>query len=447
MADVHTMSGRGVVPPQNLEAEKAVLGALMLDAEAFDRIAFLTPESFYSSQHQIIFATIRELINENNTPDILVLVDKLREKEMLDKVGGQAYIATLPSLVPTTENIEYYANIVLDAGIKRNLVHVSSQLHADCFEPSKKGSELLEDAQQKLFVITEAGQRATYSKPKELIQAVLTKIEEREKNPNQLLGISSGFPSLDDLTSGFQDSDLIIIGARPGIGKTALALSMFSHIAVHEKIPAAFFSLEMGREQIMQRLFALEANISMNNMRNGRRSPPELARHSHAAGNIYEKPAFIVDMPNMKMLDLKALTRQLIRAEKVRIIFIDYIGLITSDNPHLQPFDQMAEISRSLKALARELQIPIVALSQLGREAEGKQPSLANIRGSGAIAQDAALVMFLHRDRIIGKDERKDGDGIETDLSLSKHRNGPTGVIKLVFKDKFAKYAEKSFDQ
>ena len=421
MADVHTMSGRGVVPPQNLEAEKAVLGALMLDAEAFDRIAFLTPESFYSSQHQIIFATIRELINENNTPDILVLVDKLREKEMLDKVGGQAYIATLPSLVPTTENIEYYANIVLDAGIKRNLVHVSSQLHADCFEPSKKGSELLEDAQQKLFVITEAGQRATYSKPKELIQAVLT--------------------------SGFQDSDLIIIGARPGIGKTALALSMFSHIAVHEKIPAAFFSLEMGREQIMQRLFALEANISMNNMRNGRLSPPELARLSDAAGNIYEKPAFIVDMPNMKMLDLKALTRQLIRAEKVRIIFIDYIGLITSDNPHLQPFDQMAEISRSLKALARELQIPIVALSQLGREAEGKQPSLANIRGSGAIEQDADLVMFLNRDRNIGKDERKDGDGIETDLSLSKHRNGPTGVIKLVFKDKFAKYAEKSFDQ
>lgn len=446
MADEQTKRTE-IVPPQNLEAEKAVLGALLLDSDAFDRVAFLRPDSFYSPQHKLIFETIRDLINENNTPDMLVLADKLREKNLLDKVGGRAYIATLPSLVPTAENIEYYASIVLDAAIKRSLVQVSSKTHADCFEPSKKGTELLEDAQQRLFEITEAGQRATYSKPKELIQAVLTKIEEREKNPSQLLGISSGFPSLDDLTSGFQNSDLIIIGARPGIGKTALALSMFSHIAVHEKIPAAFFSLEMGREQIMQRLFALEANISMNSMRNGRLTPPELARLSDAAGNIYEKPAFIVDMPNMKMIDLKALTRQLIRAENVKIVFIDYIGLITSDNPHLQPFDQMAEISRSLKALARELQIPVIALSQLGREAEGKQPSLANIRGSGAIEQDADLVMFLNRDRNIGKDERKENDGIETDLSLSKHRNGPTGVIKLVFKDRFAKYTEKSLMQ
>ncbi|MEL3907743.1 MAG: replicative DNA helicase [Treponemataceae bacterium] len=444
MSDLQKIS-RAPLPPQNLEAEKAVLGALLLDVEAFDRIAFLEPECFYSLQHQIIFATIRELINENNTPDILVLTEKLREKNLLEKAGGRAYIATLPSLVPTTENIEFYANIVLDASVKRSLVHIASEIHASCFEPSVGGNELLEEAQQKLFAITEAGQRATYSTPRELIEKVLNKISEREQNPGQLLGLPSGFPSLDDLTSGFQDSDLIIIGARPGIGKTALALSIFSHIAVHEGRPAAFFSLEMGKEQIMQRLFALEANISMNSMRNGRLSDAELVRLSDAAGNIYEKPAFIVDMPNMKMLDLKALTRQLIRAEKVEIIFIDYIGLITSDNPHLQPFDQMAEISRSLKSLARELQIPIIALSQLGREAEGKRPSLANIRGSGAIEQDADIVIFLNRERNVSESERTENDGIETDLILSKHRNGPTGTIKLVFKDKFAKYAEKSY--
>lgn len=432
-----------ILPPQNLEAERAVLGGIILDASSFDKISFLTGESFYSPQHKIIFEAVRNIIDETKQPDILVLCEKLKESDALEKVGGKAYIATLPSLVPSTANIEYYANLVLDAAVKRSLIHVSSEIHANCFQASIKANELLEMAQQKLFAITEAGQKATYSAPKGLIEAVLNTIEEREKNPNELSGIASGFYSLDRLTNGFQKSDLIIIGARPSIGKTALALSMFSQITVHSGEPAAFFSLEMGKEQIMQRLFAIEANISMNSMRNGRLSAAEVARLSDAAGKIYEKPAYIVDMPNMKMLDLKALARQLVRAEHIKIMFIDYIGLITSDNPNLQPYDQMAEISRSLKSLARELEIPIVALSQLGREAEGKQPTLANIRGSGAIEQDADLVMFLNRGRDVGSDD-ENNDGIETDLILSKHRNGPTDKLKLVFKKRFAKYTEQA---
>lgn len=439
MSDIQDL--KSILPPQNIEAEKAVLGGLLVDSDSFDKISFLKPESFYTSQHKLIFECIAEIIEENNQPDILVLSEKLKEKGLLEKAGGRAYIASLPSLVPSAVNIEYYANLVLDAAVKRSLISVSSDIHASCFQTSIRANELLETAQQKLFAITEAGQKATYSSPKSLVEKVLNNIEEREKNPNELSGIASGFSSLDYLTNGFQNSDLIIIGARPGIGKTALALSMFTQIAVHNEVPSAFFSLEMGKDQIMQRIFAIEANISMNSIRNGRLTAAEVARLSDAAAKVYETPAFISDMPNMKMLDLKALARQLIRIEKVKIIFIDYIGLITSDNPNLQPFDQMAEISRSLKSLARELEIPIIALSQLGREAEGKQPTLANIRGSGAIEQDADLVMFLNRERSKSDDE---SNGIETDLILSKHRNGPTGKIKLIFKDLYTKYAEQA---
>lgn len=432
------------LPPQNLEAERAVLGGLLVDSSSFDRISFLKPETFYNLKHQVIFEAICYIIDSSNTPDILVLTEKLKERSALEKAGGRAYIASLTSVVPSAENIEYYANIVLDLAIKRSLITISSDIHSGCFQPSRKAVDLLESAQQKLFTITEAGQKATYASPKTLVEEALNKIEERERNPDTLSGIPSGFPTLDSLTNGFQDSDLIIIGARPGIGKTALALSMYAQISIHtdNPVPAAFFSLEMGKEQIMQRLFAIEASISMKSMRNGRLTTSEVARLSDAAANIYEKPAFVVDMPNMKMLDLKALTRQLIRVENVRIIFIDYLGLITSDNPNLQPFDQMAEISRSLKSLARELKIPIVALSQLGREAEGKQPTLANIRGSGAIEQDADIVMFLNRER--SEEKNDEIDGIETDLILSKHRNGPTGKIKLVFKGEYTKYTELS---
>lgn len=432
-----------VIPPQNLDAEKAVLGCLLLDETAFDKVSFLNPDTFYLPQHRLIFETIREIINGGGIPDILLLTEKLQGKSALDKVGGPAYIAALPSLVPTTANIEYYANLIFDAAVKRSLVHVSSDIHARCFEPAATGAELLETAQQKLFDLTEAGQKATYATPKDLVGPMISDIEVRSKNPNAMAGVPSGFPSLDFLTNGFQNSDLIIIGARPGIGKTALALSMMAQMTVHANppIPVAFFSLEMGRQQIMYRLAAIEANVSMTNMRNGRVTQVELSRLADAAANIYEKPAYIVDMPNMKMLDLKALARQLVRAEHVKLIFIDYIGLITSDNPYLQPFDQMAEISRSLKALARELNIPIIALSQLTRDAEGTKPTLANIRGSGAIEQDADIVMFLNRDRNL---EESDEKGLETNLIISKHRNGPTGHINLMFISKYAKYTEES---
>ena len=436
---------QGAVPPQDKDAEKAVLGALLLDPEAFYRISFLTPVHFYLPQHKVIYEAIRDIINDGGRPDIIVLTEQLRKKELLDNVGGRSYIADLSSLVPSAANIEYYANIVLNTSIKRSLIGISSEVHALCFQAGADASDILDEAQQKFFALTESGQKATYFRAKDVLTSVLAKIEERTRDPNRLTGIPSGFKSLDFLTNGFQNSDLIIIGARPSIGKTALALSMFSHITVHEEIPAAFFSLEQPREQICERLLSLEANVALNSIRSGHITSPELSRLSDALTKIYEREgSCLVDVSNMKLLDLKAVARQLVRVEKVKIIFIDYLGLIKLDraNAHMEVHEMMAEISRELKGLARELNIPIVALSQLSREAEGKAPTLANIRGSGAIEQDADLVMFLNRPR--EADSKDEGsEGIETDLSLSKHRNGATGTIKLVFKGSFVKFAEK----
>ncbi|PIE97715.1 MAG: replicative DNA helicase [Treponema sp.] len=434
------------IPPHNLEAEKAVLGALLLDQNAMAKISFLKVQSFYAPQHKKIFEVISELYNEGKTaPDILVLTEKLKSKKELDLAGGAAYIASLPGVVPTTANIEYYASIVLDMAIRRNLLHVSAKIHADSFDASIPGKEIIENAQQKIFELTEAGQKATYQTPKNLMVSLIEKIEERNRNPSEIMGTPSGFNDLDYLTSGFQDSDLIIIGARPGMGKTAVALSMFSYITQKKKTPAAFFSLEMSDIQILTRLLALDANVSMNNLRSGHISAAELQRLSDSAGRIYETPAYLVDMPNMGILDLKTLSRQLCKQEGVKIIFVDYLGLITAENRALQPFDQMAEISKSLKSLARELNVPIVALSQLNREAEGKTPGLANIRGSGAIEQDADIVMFIHRERQTSDSAKSsDREGIETELRISKHRNGPTGTVNLIFLPKFAKYVEKA---
>ncbi len=433
------------VPPHNLEAEQATLGALLLDAEAVGTvIRFLRPDSFYSLQNQKIFQAIISLYGKGQRSDLITLTEELRQTGLLDAAGGPGYIASLTDIVPTSANVEYYARVVLESSVRRSLLKISYKIISDAHDESTASRAVLEEAQKQIFELTDANQLATFKTPKELIPRVIEAIEKLYHTKDAFTGIPSGLIELDQMTSGFQKSELIIIGARPSVGKTALALSMAAHTAIKEKIPTAFFSLEMSDMQLMQRLISSEARISSQNIRTGLLKMSDFQSIQDAAGHIYDAPLYIVDMPNMKLLDLRAMCRRLRAQFDVQIIFIDYLTLISSENSMIPRHEQIAEISRSLKSLARELNIPVVALSQVRRDAEGKRPMLADLRESGSIEQDADVVMFLHRERVAsGKDGDRD-QAIETELIVAKQRNGPIGDIDIIFLPKYTKFVSKT---
>ena len=438
------------VPPHNEDAERATLGAMLMDEDAvITAIQYLRPGDFYSNANSRIYAAILSLFNQGRKADIITIVEELRQNGELDGANGAAYIASLTSVVPTAANVDYYAQIVQSCSIRRALIKVSSEVTAKSFEESLDSRQILEETQQRIFELTDERQTLSYKSVKDIIPRTIDIISSRYYSKLDYTGIPSGFMDLDRFTSGFQPSELIIIGARPSIGKTALALSMAANISIHKKIPAAFFTLEMSDMALTQRLISGEANIESNALRTGFLKSSELQKLMDAAGLIYDAPLFIVDMPNMKLLDLRAQARRLRVQQKVEIIFIDYLTLISSENSQLQRHEQVAEISRSLKSLARELNIPIVALSQVRREVEGKRdnsgPGLADLRESGSIEQDADLVMFLHREREQKKnDEQASTETILTDLIVAKQRNGPVGTVKIVFHPRFAKFTSLS---
>ncbi len=424
------------VPPHNLDAEQAVLGAVLLDSEAIGTVLqYIRAESFYSLPNQKIFQAVVDLYSKGQRADILVITEYLRQEGVLDSAGGTAYIASLTDTVPSTANVAYYAKVVLDAAIRRSLLKVSHEITADAFDETVPYSSVLDQAQKSIFDLTDAGQSATFRTPKEIIPDAIEIIEARSKHQEEFSGVPSGFEYLDALTSGFQDSELIIIGARPSIGKTALALTMADYISVVKKIPVAFFSLEMSDMQLMLRLISLESRVSSSKLRSGHVQLADFAKMQDAAGRLYDAPLYIVDMPNMKLLDLRAMARQLCLQHGVKIIFIDYLGLITSENHTIPRHERFAEISQSLKSLARELTIPVIALSQVGRDAEGSPPTLANLRESGAIEQDADVVMFLHRAQ---------RENPETDLIVAKQRNGPVATVNLEFISECTRFVSRS---
>ena len=439
--DTNRKSLKNKIPPNNMEAERAVLGAVLLDPDTFGDIRpILGAESFYSLQHQKIYKAIADLDARGQKSDILILTDALRSANELDSVGGAGYIASLTDAVPSSANVSFYAKIVLEASIRRNLLRVSNKISTDIFDESIPSRTVLEEAQKNIFELTDAGNSATFKSLAEVIMPAIDILEKIHKNRGAYTGIPSGLENLDSLTYGFQNSEFIIIGARPSVGKTALALTVAAHIAIDKKIPTAFFSLEMSDMQLVQRLIAARAKINSNKMRSANLSPIDFTKIAETCGNLYESPFYLVDMPNMKLLDLRAMARRLCSPPyNVKIIFIDYLTLITGENALIPRHEQIAEISRSLKSLARELNIPVVALSQLTRDAEGKKPGLADIRESGSLEQDADVVMFLHRERQETSDDS--GKTIPTELILAKQRNGPIGTVQLVFLPQYTTFS------
>ena len=405
---------------------------------------YLKAEDFYSPRHRKIFQAVINLFNKGTRPDLLTLASELEQTGKLDEAGGNDYIASLTHAVPSSVNTEYYAQIVQNHSLRRSLIQVSGDTGTAAYDETVEPKLLLEETQQKLFLINDPRRIFRYKKAdtpakdavKHIIDVYLTK--------PQYTGLPSGYPDIDRLTSGFQHSELIIIGARPGVGKTAIALNMAANISLRQHVPVAFFSLEMSEQALMTRLISAECRVDSQKLRTGFFLKSDLDSVYAAAEKVYDAPLFITDMPNMTMLNIQAMARMIKIQEKVEIIFIDYIGLIASDNPRLARYEFISQVSRALKGLARELGIPIVALSQVRRESEREKrpPNLADIRESGSIEQDADVIMFLHRDRELEKtaEEQAKEDGQKVQLIVAKNRNGPVGHVDLFYRKHLTKY-------
>ncbi|MBQ9494239.1 MAG: replicative DNA helicase [Treponema sp.] len=429
---------KDTVPPHSAEAEQAVLGALLLDWNAMaDVYTMLRADRFYSLQNQIIYEAMTALFSQSVKGDTLTVIHQLTKDGNLEKAGGAGYIAELTDKVPTSANVAYYVSIVLDRAYRRDLIKISSEMHASSYDETHESQTLIEEAEQKIFALSQRNETTKVHNMNDVVATTIDLIDKRYKSKNAFTGIPSGFAKLDTMTSGFQDSEFIVIGARTSIGKTALALSMMEYIAIEKNIPCGFFSLEMSYQTIGQRLLSQESRIPSTKLRSGFLQVKDFQRLQDAAGRCYNAPLFIIDTPNMKLLDIRAMARRLVANHGVKIIFIDYIGLVTTDDTSAPVYERVAEISKSLKALARELNIPIVALSQVSRDAEGEEPNLAQIRGSGAVEQDADLVIFIHRDR------KKDDPVQDAKLIVAKQRNGPTGNVDIVYVQACAKFENK----
>ncbi|MCF7927901.1 MAG: replicative DNA helicase [Spirochaetales bacterium] len=441
------LSRKGIIPPHNIEAERAVLGAVLLDSDSITTVLqYLRAEDFYKTSHRRVFSAAIQLFDRSEAIDLLTISDELSSQGYLSDVGGADYVASLVDQVPTSANVEFYAKIVQSSSIRRRMLKIAEDINADAFDESKDSRLLIEEAERRIFEVTDLQHSAGYRAAREILPATIEAIEKLYQTKKNYTGVPAGFDDLDALTSGFQQSEMVILGARPSIGKTALALTMAANIAIRQSIPVGFFTLEMSEQALMQRLLSMEARLDSNRLRTGLLKQSDFQSILEASGRIYEAPLFIDDTPSMKLLDLRAQARRMKAQEDLQIIFVDYITLVTAENTELPRHEQIAETSRSLKALARELQIPIVVLSQLRRETEGKRPTLADIRESGSIEQDADVVLFLHRDRSGEDDEETSPSVIETELIVGKQRNGPIGTLKLAFLPRYTKFEALSYE-
>jgi replicative DNA helicase len=423
---------RDAVPSHNDEAEVATLGAVLIDTEALPAIIHLVrPDDFYKGAHQRIYEAVIELSNRGLSIDLITLTEELRARGTLELCGGPAYISRLTSAVPTSANVEFYARIVQASSIRRTLARVSQEIIAQAHDEGSQISVILEEAEKRIFEISDRHQTGTYLTAKEVVKQTFDAIEKHYHSKTEYTGIPSGFSDLDKLTMGFQNSEFIVIGARPSVGKTAFALTIAAHMAIKQKIPVGFFSLEMSSMAIMQRLLSMEARLDSQRMRTGMLSPADFNRITDACSRFYEAPLFISDSPDLKLLDLRAQARRMKSNQGVKVVFVDYITLIGSENRDLPRHEQIAEVSRSLKGLARELNIPVIALSQVRRETEGKKPTLADLRESGSIEQDADVVIFIHTE---------DLKSSVREISVAKQRNGPVDDLQLTFLRQYTKF-------
>jgi replicative DNA helicase len=438
----------GKLPPQALDLEEAILGALMLEKNALTAVVeFLRPEHFYSEQHKEIYTAIVDLFKASEPVDMRTVVAQLRKSAKLELVGGAYYIAELTSKVSSAANIEYHSRIIIELAIKRDLIQIASQIHHESYEDTTDVFELLDKAEQNIFKISDSNLRKNYDSMKSLMFQATQEIQEKRNHKDGLTGIPSGFSRLDRVTSGWQKAELIIIAARPGMGKTAFVVSALRNAAVDFNFPVALFSLEMASLQLVNRLISAEAELDSEKIKKGNLADFEWQQMVHKTKRLSSAPIFIDDTPALSILELRAKCRRLKAEHNIQLIVIDYLQLMKGEASGNRE-QEIASISRALKGIAKELNVPVIALSQLSRGVEtrggDKRPQLSDLRESGSIEQDADIVMFLYRPEYykISVDE----EGMPTqgmaEVIIAKHRNGSLENVKLKFIGKYTKFAD-----
>jgi len=433
------------LPPQNLEAEQSVLGGILIENEAINRVMeILDADDFYRDGHRKIFNALINLSERDEPADLITLTNELRKIDQLDSIGGASYLASLIDSVPTAANIEYYAKIVKEKSILRKLIQTSTEIITQSYEDRGDVEVFLDEAERAIFDISEKRVRPSFFSIRDVVKESFKTIERLFQKKELVTGVPSGFKELDRMTAGFQPSDLIIIAGRPSMGKTAFCLNVAQYAAVGNKIPVAVFSLEMSKEQLVIRMLCSEAHVEGTRLRTGFLNESDWPKLTIAAGNLSEAPIYIDDSAALSVLELRAKARRLKSERGLGMLIIDYLQLMKGRARVESRQQEISEISRSLKALAKELNIPVIAVSQLSRKTEertGNRPQLSDLRESGAIEQDADLILFIYRDEVYNRSEDNPNRG-KAEVVIGKQRNGPIGKIELVFLDKFTTFKD-----
>lgn len=433
------------MPPQNIEAEQAVLGAMLISKEAIAETAqILSPTDFYREAHRIVYETMLELSNKNQAVDNLTVIERLNKSGLLEKVGGIAFVTALANTVPTAANVIFYAKIVREKSLMRRLINTATAIATMGYEDSEEADTIMDKAEKMILEIASNRKTSDFTPIKQIVIDTFSKIEGLYESKGGLTGLSTGFKDLDKITTGLQPSDLILVAARPSMGKTAFTLNIASHVAIKENKPVAFFSLEMSKEQLMQRMLCAEGLVESQRLRVGDLDEQDWHKLIAAADKFSKAPLYIDDTPGITIMELRSKARRLQQEKGLSLILIDYLQLMqgrsskSSDNRQ----QEISEISRSLKSLARELNVPVIALSQLSRSVESRQikkPMLSDLRESGSLEQDADIVIFLYREDYYNTETENKNI---TDVIIAKHRNGPVDSIQLFFHKQFTKFAD-----
>jgi replicative DNA helicase len=430
--------------PHSLDAEKSVLGAILISNDAFNHAAeLIDSHDFFRDAHRRIFDKMVALSQRGVAIDFITLKDELAKAGELDEVGGPAYMASLADGVPRSTNVEYYARIVKEKATLRNLIHSANKILVEAYQAEQEPDLLLDEAERAIFAIAEDRIRAGFVPLRDLVQSSFTTIEKLQQTKGAVTGVPSGFADLDEMTTGFQPGDLVVVAARPSMGKTSLVLNMAQHVGTSTDMTVGFFSLEMSKEQLFMRMLTSEARIDAHRFRTGLLTEKDYGKLSHALGTLAEARVFIDDTASLGVLEMRAKARRLKAEHGLHLLIIDYLQLMQGRGRFESRQQEVSAISRSLKGLAKELAVPIIALSQLSRAPEGRtdhRPQLSDLRESGAIEQDADLVMFIYRPEVYEREETKPEDQGVAEIIVGKQRNGPIGSVRLSFLNQYTRF-------